>query len=188
MASTSFHCPQCGTRIETNDENGAESMECPHCGKSVPVPSGPPASKIHCPGCSAKLEIQNDWVGTEITCPKCGKDIMLSEDMILIELKPKSKPVPPPAPLVQNVPPPAAARQETDAEAEEEMPEEASAPSWSARLLGGCRFLGEILYDKPASGWHGRLFQAAHRGAHRRRNHLRLRILSHRRDSHPLQL
>lgn len=132
MASTSFHCPQCGKGIETNDENGAGSMECPYCGKSVPAPSGPPTSKIHCPGCSAKLEIQNDWMGTEITCPKCGKDIMLSEDMILIELKPKPKSVPPPAPLVRNVPPPAAARQEAEAEAGEEMPEEASAPSWSA--------------------------------------------------------
>lgn len=42
MASTGFHCPQCGKGIETNDENGAESMECPYCGKSVPAPSGPP--------------------------------------------------------------------------------------------------------------------------------------------------
>lgn len=164
MASTGFHCPQCGKGIETNDENGAESMECPYCGKSVPAPSGSPTSKIHCPGCSAKLEIQNDWMGTEITCPKCGKDIMLSEDMILIELKPKPKPVPPPAPLVRNVPPPAAARQEAEAEAGKEMPEEASAPSWSARLLGGYHFLEGILYDKFASGWYGRLFPAAHRG------------------------
>lgn len=164
MASTSFHCSQCGKGIETNDENGVGSMECPYCGKSVPAPSGPPTSKIHCPGCSAKLEIQNDWMGTEITCPKCGKDIMLSEDMILIELKPKPKPVPPPAPLVRNVPPPAAARQEAEAEEEEEMPEEASAPSWSARLLGGYHFLEGILYDKFASGWYGRLFPAAHRG------------------------